>query len=60
MKIFIEEPKPGGKQTACLLMLDIKEAKLLHEMIEAAAETHKMRPTWKKMLKTIEEQLSIY
>jgi len=61
MKIFESFEKNKRLPTTILLMED-KEAALLHAMIEFAAlhPDNKRKKTWKKLLVTFDEQLSVY
>ena len=60
MNVFEESKENARQGDRYLLLLNKKEARLLIEMTEAAAEANKRKRTWKTMFKKLEACLWCY
>ena len=60
MKIFSEEPPRGKNPDSVVLIMSLKEARTLMELVEAGCETNKRKKLWKEMKKSFEDQLCCY
>ena len=60
MIVFEESQEKARQGNQYLLLLNKKEAQLLIDMTEAAAEANKRKRTWKAMFKKLEACLWCY
>lgn len=56
MEIFIKWQAPEK----ALIIMDVKEAKTLYDIIEAAVKSNKRKSTWKKMLDFFNKYMEVY
>lgn len=60
MIILNEEPAKGKKPDNYVMIINTKEAKLLVEMINAAAEANSKKKTWVKFVEEVNDRLTCF
>jgi len=60
MKVFTREMPDYAKPDTFIIILDMKESKLLHEMLEAACTANKRKSKFKTFFNKIDEMLACW